>query len=687
MSSNAIAMPHLGGELADLGLQLRRASVDEALSTLTLARIEVLHRDRALPLAKLVGKSADIVIPYDSGKRYFRGICVSAEYLGIHRGFGRYLLEVRPRLWLLTRARDCRVFQDKSTPDLIADILGNFGLSPHIDKRLTQTHDPRDFCLQYRETDFAFLSRLMEEDGIYYFFNHDADTEKMVLADATSAHKTVPGKAVVEFLDGLNTGSGDKDHIFALAAEEQVTTGKVSLDDYNFETPALDLLSRSIMARGTHAFADYEAYDTPGHFRKPPAGATRAKVQMEAIALRHQTWRASGNLRWLGVGHTFGIKGHPHTQGETDFMVTAAVHYIQTDPLDEGPADGSAVAMPADHKTAYRCDFRFIPAKTQFRAPQITPWPEIPGVQTAMVVGPKGEEIHTDKYGRVRIQFHWDRVGKTDEKSSVFVRTMMPWTGKSWGMIAIPRIGQEVVVQFEEGNPDRPIIVGMLYNADNMPPWALPANMTQSGIKTNSSKSGGGFNELMMEDRKGSELVRFQAEKDYVQTVKNDATITVGVDKKDKGDMSLTVHRNLTETLDTGDHAFTVKDGKQDIKIKKDKTEQVEGKSTLTVTGNLTETVEQGNVTHMVKMGNESVVLDMGNFSLETKLGAVAITAMQSITLKVGENSVVINQMGVTVTGLMVTVEGKAMLEAKSPLTQVKGDAMLTLKGGLTMIN
>ncbi|MDO9526364.1 MAG: type VI secretion system tip protein TssI/VgrG [Gemmobacter sp.] len=685
--SDADKTPSLGGELADLGLQLRCAIVEEALSTLTLTRIEVLHRDRALPLAKLVGRSADILLPHDSGIRKFLGVCVSAEYLGIYRGHGRYLLEVRPRLWFLTRARDCRVYQDKTTPDVVQDILGTYGFSAHLEKRLSQTFEARDYCLQYRETDFAFLSRLMEEEGIYYFFDHVGDTEKLVLADAVSAHKTVAGKAVIEFVEGLNVAGSEKDHIYDIAAIEQVTTGKVSLDDYNFETPGQDLISARAMERGTHNFAKYEAYDYPGHYRKSALGETRARVQMEAEALRYQTWRAAGNMRWLGTGNTFGVTGHPHTQDETQFMVTAATHYIQTDPQEADPGDGKGLRMPDGDHEAYHCMFRFIPAKTQYRAELSTPWPEIAGVQTAVVVGPKGEEIHTDKYGRVRIQFHWGRLGKLNEKSSVFVRTMMPWTGKSWGMVAIPRIGQEVVVQFEEGNPDRPIIVGMLYNADNMPPWKLPDNMTQSGVKTNSSKGGGGYNELMLEDKKGAELVRFQAEKDYVQTVKNDATITVGLEKKDKGDMSLTVHRHLTETLKTGDHTFMVEDGNQTIGIKKNKTEKIEGNAALTVTGNVTETVEKGNVSHTVAKGNEDLLLKMGDFSLETKLGSVKITAMKDITLTVGKNSIVINQMGVTVTGMMVTVEAKAMLEAKSPMTQVKGDGMLILKGGLTMIN
>jgi type VI secretion system secreted protein VgrG len=275
---------------------------------------------------------------------------------------------------------------------------------------------------------------------------------------------------------------------------------------------------------------------------------------------------------------------------------------------------------------------------------------------------------------------------------------MMPWTGKNWGMIALPRIGQEVVVQFEEGDPDRPVIVGMLYNADTMPPYTLPGEMTKSGVVTRSSKEGsaGTFHELMFDDKKGAELVRFQSERDYRQIVKNNADVTVGLEHKDKGDMTFTVHRHLTETVKTGDHTFAVETGSQIINIKTDKTETIKGKSTLTVTGNVSETIEQGNrteeikkgnVTRTISMGNESTTLKLGNYTLETSVGKIGMKAMQEIMLEVGGSSIKIDQMGVTIKGMMVKIEGTIMLEAKGLMTTVKGDAMLTLKGGLTMIN
>jgi type VI secretion system secreted protein VgrG len=331
-----------------------------------------------------------------------------------------------------------------------------------------------------------------------------------------------------------------------------------------------------------------------------------------------------------------------------------------------------------------------------FRGFLTTPRPQMTGVQTAVVTGASGDEIAVDKYGRIKVQFHWDRDGKRDDKTTCWVRTMMPWTGKNWGMVALPRVGQEVVIQFEEGDPDRPLCVGMLYKADTMPPYELPANATRTGIKTNSSKGGGGYNELMLEDKKGDELVRLMAEKDYVQNTQNQAHIRVGYDHKkdvlkaeaqDDRSMKLEVENHLDELVEKGDHSFEVKAGKQTLKVKKNKTETVQGRSTLTVTSDKTTTVKMGNVKETVKKGNKETSVDLGNINVKAGLGKIDMEAMQSITLKVGGNSVKIDQTGVTITGIMVKVEGKAMLEAKAPMTQVKGDAMLILKGGLTLIN
>jgi type VI secretion system secreted protein VgrG len=358
----------------------------------------------------------------------------------------------------------------------------------------------------------------------------------------------------------------------------------------------------------------------------------------------------------------------------------------------------STLPVDEDNSDTYRIVFDVIPKSARYRAPQITPWPRSMGLQTAVVTGKSGEEIYTDEYGRIKVQFHWDRLGKADEKTTCWVRCVMPWTGKNWGMISIPRVGQEVVIQFEEGDPDRPICTGMLYNADNKPPYALDANKTQTGIKSRSTKEGAAsnFNEFLFEDKKDAEFVRLQSEKDYTEIIKNNATITIGLEKKDDGDLTQTIHRNKTETLKTGDHVFKVEKGNQEIFVKTDHKETIEGKSEQTITGNhtqtvktgnYTQTIKTGNVTREVKTGNEKHTIKTGNYTLDTSLGKVTVTAMQEIMLKVGGNSIKIDQSGITIKGIMVNIQGTATADIKSPLTTVKADAVLTLSGGVTMIN
>lgn len=702
----------LSGDAVMADLLVRAARIDDGLSQLALTTIDFLAKDLKLDLATILGKQMNLeLLAADDALRKFMGVCVSVEYLGAYEGYGLYQAEVRPFAWFLTRNRDNKVFQGKTTPEIIQAVLGERGFSSRLKLRLSGTYAARDYCIQYRESDFDFLSRLMEEEGIYYYFTPEGATELMVLTDSIGGHDPC-SPAMIEFRHDEPGKRGGLDHFYQWSAATLATTGKVTLRDYDFEAPSPAPQGTKEIRKGTQKAAELEHYDYQGHFRKAGPGGDVSRVRIEAEAVRHKTWTGSCNVRTLATGQTFKLKDHVRADRDgTEYLVTGSTALLQ-EAEDQVPVRITQLPPTAlDHasveKDICRMMVRAVPKDEQFRAPQITPWPQIAGVQTALVVGPAGEEIHTDAYGRVRVQFHWDRVGEKNDKSSVWVRTMQPWTGKGWGMIAIPRVGQEVVVQFEDGNPDRPLVVGMLYNKDTMPPYALPANMTQSGVRTRSTKQAAetNFNELMFEDKKGAELVRLQSERDYVEIIKNDATITVGLETKDKGDMALTVHRNLSETVKTGNHTFRVETGNQDIFIKTDKTEKIEGKSDLTVKGNVTETVEEGNVTRTVKTGNVTETVETGNVTREVKVGNVtervtagnikvevtagkiAMTAGQEITLTVGASSIKIDNSGVTIKGPMIQMEGTAMVKAKAPLVMVNADASLILKGGVTMIN
>ena len=679
----------LGGDLLPVALRLT-----EGLSQVYTLDLEAVSGDRTLDLGQLLGQPVTVTLNReDSAGRQYSGVVVSAEALGAERGYGLYRMEIRPFLWFLTRHEDCRIFQDKTVLEIIRQVLADLGYGARLDDRTTDTYPVRTLCVQYRETDLDFLNRLMEEEGIYYFFDHGASGEKMVLADSSNAHKPLQGGDTLAFRD--LTTRAQKDFVQAFDEIGRAVSGKVTLRDFDFENPGSNLTTLKALPQGSHTDKDIEVYDYPGHYSKTDAGDRYSRIRMEALAAPHKTWAGQANIGQMTCGGRFCLDRHDRAAASDMFVLSEVEQvYVVSEAFD--PTHGSALAgqrriagTGAGSEDQLQVSFRAIPAAIPYRSPRRTRWPRIPGVQTAIVTGPAGEEIHTDKYGRVRLQFHWDRLGRKDETATAWVRCMTPWAGKTWGMIHVPRIGQEVVVQFEEGDPDRPLVVGMLYNADNMPPWALDANKTQAGIKTNSTKGGGGFNELMFEDRKGAELVRLQAEKDFRQIVKNNATITVGAEKKDDGNMTLTVQNNLTETVVAGDHTFTVSKGNQIMEVTEgDQFETVKGDVVLTVQkGGLFRQVDEGDMKTEIMKGTEHHLIRQGNYQLKTDLGSILMEAMNTIELKVGQNSITINQSGITIKGIMVKIEGTAMLEAKAPMSTVKGDGLLILKGGLTMIN
>ncbi len=688
--------PYKGSDDKD-DLVLRRAIVTEELGTLTEIQVEFMSEKTTIELDKLLGKVMTIHLAAEDGaKRKFTGTIVRVERLALRDGLVQFLAELRPWFWLLTQRTNSRIFQDMSVVEIFEKIFKEDHNISDYKKSLTNTHPKREYCVQYRETDFDFISRLMQEEGIYYYFDcSDADgkNEKLVLCDSPSAHTPITGEPKVEFRGGDDYEQRLGDFITEWAASESIRSGVVSLGDFDFEKPSASLDARS--KTGTkpgHSFKeDLELYDTPGHYKETGLGNTRAKVRMTAQDALFSRRRARASVRSLETGRKFTLKDHPDKEQNGEYLITSAKYFLQTTEgygfeKKDKDLDTGALEFPEDNSEMFMVEFEAQPAKTEFKSLCTIPWPEISGLHTAIVTGKSGEEIWTDKYGRIKVQFHWDREGKKDEKTTCWVRVVTPWSGKNWGMVHIPRIGQEVVIQFEEGDPDRPICTGMLYNAETMPPYKLPDNQTQSGIKTRSTKGGATntFNELMFEDKKDAELVRFQAQKDHEKLVKNKSTITIGYDELDTGGnggdgcLSQVVKQNVDETIKKGDHTFTIETGSQTIGIKTDQTETIEGKSTRTVTGNVAETV---------KTGNKTTTVNTGNIQVDAKSGKITMTAMQSIELKVGGSSIKLDPTSITIKSTMIKVQANAKLDAKSPMTTVNGDAMLTLKGGLTMIN
>ncbi|MEP4196394.1 MAG: type VI secretion system tip protein TssI/VgrG [Aliishimia sp.] len=710
------------GTYSSTPVMLKNAKITEGFSKLTETQVEFFSTKKNLDLQDFLGSTITLVQMLENGERFFTGTCVSVEYLGLYQDSDHYVAELRPWLWFLTRKQDSRIFQAKTVVEIITEILSDdYGFSADLTKNLSQTYKAREYCVQYRETDYDFICRLMEEEGIYFYFVQEEKTLKMVLADSISAHKPTPDGPLLDFhFPEHNDYRKKDDHIFDWTEGTRARSGKLTLLDYNFEKSTGELKSVKNIAKGSYDKKDREIYDYPGHLRTKGTEDSFARVRMEAEAVQHLLSRGECNIRSVGVGQTFKMQDHPRVKKSEEHLIVRATHYLQVDndyvnQQTNKPILSSALDEEESDDT-YRCVFEVIPKSEPFRAPLITPWPGIPGMQTAVVTGPSGDEIYTDKYGRIKVQFFWDRKGKKDEKTTCWVRCVMPWTGKNWGMISVPRIGQEVAIQFEEGDPDKPICTGMLYNDQTMPPYALPANMTQTGIVTRSTKGGGTdtFNELIFEDKISAEFVRLQSERDYKETIKNNAEITIGLEHQDDGDLTQTIHRHKTETLKTGDHTFTVETGNQSVFIKTNHTEKIEGTADQTITGDTSQTILKGGLTRTVKAGDEAHVVATGSYSqtietgdvtrevssgnedhcvasgdytIDVTGGTLAITAGTEISLTVGGNSIVIDMSGITISGTMITVTGDATVDVGSPMTTVSADGVLTLEGATTMIN
>ena len=470
-----------------------------------------------LPLKLMVGKDLTVDIELENGsKRYISGLVTAARVVG-HQGRGVvYELRLEPWLELATRTSDYKIFQNKSVIEIIDEVLSEYPFE--MEKRLTETYPKRNFQVQYGETDYDFLQRLMQEFGIYYFFEHSAGSHKLVLVDAIGSHQPCPGAASVSFhQQGLKL---DEEFIHTIAAKESLRTGKWVLDDFDFQNPKAKLTSTVAKPRET-GHPDYEHYEWPGDYFEKDEGEFLTKVRMEAQKSLGSRVYGSGNIRTLVTGCTFNLENCPTVEANQEYLVVESVLVIE----DMGEYSGQGQHF------GYNTSFELLPTSEVFRPQRTIKKPHTHGPQSAIVTGPKDEEIWTDKYGRVKVHFLWDRYGKMDENSSCWVRVTQPWAGKGFGGMQIPRIGQEVIVDFKNGDPDLPIITGRVYNAETMPAWDLPDNKTQSGMFSHSI--GGGpdnANALRFEDKPGHEELWLHAEKDQRIEVNNNETHWVGND-------------------------------------------------------------------------------------------------------------------------------------------------------------
>ncbi|MGB5600568.1 MAG: type VI secretion system tip protein VgrG, partial [Thiothrix litoralis] len=486
-------------------LVLRSVVVREELARLPSMQAELLSLKEDIPFEDLLGTNATISLKLSDGTRFFNGYITSIAQTGNQGSFAVYEAIIHPWLWFLTRTTDCRIFQNQTVPDIIKAVFRDLGYTDFKEK-LSNTYSVWDYCVQYRETDFNFISRLLEQEGIYYYFTQEDGRHELILADGYSSHQPITAPSSIPFYPPDEAVVRKEASCTHWHVAKQVLPGKYMLNDFDFKRPRASLRSSHAIPR-SHAIADYEVYDYPGEYTQIDAGNSYARTRIEELHTGYEQASGQSDVRTLLAGGLFTLAEHPRDDQNREYLLTAVTHTLHSD-VFEGQTTTSGQHLYSNHFTG-------IDSKTPFRPARITPKPHIRGPQTAIVVGPAGEEIYTDEHGRVKLQFHWDRYGKSDENSSCWVRVSQVWAGKNWGAMHIPRIGQEVIVEFLEGDPDHPIITGRVYNGEQIPPYGLPANKTQSGIKSRSSQGGSGanFNEIRMEDKKGAEQLYIHAEK------------------------------------------------------------------------------------------------------------------------------------------------------------------------------
>jgi len=649
--------------LGEDALFLESFEGDERVSGLFRFELGLLTEDPSFSMDSLLNQPVVVSITlHDDSDRNFHGIINHIEEVETRsEGATLYRATMVPWTWLLTLFTDCRIFQNMAVPDIVQKVFKDRGFTDYT-SRTTGTYPTREYCVQYRETDFNFISRLLEDEGIFYFFEHDNDKHTLVLADQPTASVACPGQSTLAY-DTVPGLWHDEDVLLSLRRAKYIRVGKVTENDYDFTKP-----KTSLDANLDASPRPGEFYEYPGNYTTKDDGSRYARVRLEEQEVKLLTVSAETNCRALCPGYQFTLTGYWKEDANQAYSILAVHHKA---------ASNSYISHERQQAFDYRNTIEVIPQSTPYHPPRTSRRPFIQGAQTAVVVGKSGEEIWVDQYGRVKVQFFWDRAGNMDENSSCWIRVAQIWAGKGWGAIFTPRIGQEVIVDFLEGDPDRPIITGRVYNADQTVPYPLPDEQTKSTIKSMSSQGGGGFNEIRLEDKAGSEQVFIFGQKDQDIRIQNDVREWVGEDR------NLYVTRDRKDQIGRDDHGDIARDHIE--KIGRDHHLTVSGKEAISITGSHSLTV-QGDVIEAFQ-GNQTTQVTQ---NLYIKGMQVVIEALTGMTLVVGGNFITIDATGVTIFGTMVNINsGGSPLNgspgnAVSPLSPTDPDVAATASAGQT---
>jgi type VI secretion system secreted protein VgrG len=701
-------------------LMFERMTGGEKLGRLFEFDIDVLSKNDRLPMVQILGKSVSVGLARAlPGQRWWNGIVARIERAGKDGEFYRYRMKVVPLMWVMTRASNCKIYQHTTVPDLILSIFSSYGITAHT--RWAYDKYPKwDYLVQYNETDFNFVNRVMEQEGLYYYFTHEKGTHNLVIADGLTIPEAVTGYEGIhlEISETLGLNPNHDECIDSWGNTLQIEPGTFSSKEFDYNEPGRVIFSEKKApnphGHSPHTHAETEHFEYPGFYIKKSDIDDYTERRLEADQLDFQQVQGTGNSPGITPGFRFALLGDPAPpEGDNPgYLVTEARYSLSSNQHASGGGDNGP---------AFSCSFSGIDSKRHYRSPLVTPKPTVGGPQTAIVVGPAGKEIWTDDLGRVRVKFHWDRSPGKNENSSLPVRVAHVWAGGGWGGVHIPRIGQEVVVDFLEGDPDRPIVTGCVYNGSNKPPFIE----TKSGIRSHTTPGGGpsNFNELMFEDDKGHEQVHLQAEKDLEILVKNDEHREVKHDrKKEVGndettkitgnraetvikDETITINGKRVETVGTdqtptseivtingtrthkitkdestevnGDQTIDVTTGNRKLHVKQVDTTSVDADQTITVGGARTLTVKKDDTNNIT--GGQTVNVTGDQIVYVKK--KISIKADEEIKLETGSASILMKKDGtITIKGKDITIEGTGKMQIKGAPITIDG------KGG-TKIN
>jgi type VI secretion system secreted protein VgrG len=659
--SRAANEPHFLFKISETKLRVMDFTAREEISAPYEVDLSLASTDE-IKFDDVIGKEALLTIVRDEADRYFNGIINEFTQSGAMGRFYLYQAKMVPSLWLLSLKQNCRIFQNKSVEDIVKEILEDGGIeSDRYVFRLQRTCKPKEYCVQYRETDLSFISRLLEEEGIFYFLEHSKDTHVVVFGDGAVNYQPIEGKQNKKKQTEVPFHPPDEmvaeeEAVSVFVLSRQIRSGKITVRDFNFKKPSLDLTAEE----KADSFESLEVYDYPGEYFESDEGKNLAKIRLEeAMTFKDQ---AEGRSVCAGFtsGYTFKLTDHDRDDLNQEYFFVEVTHEgAQRQVLEEQAGGGGST---------YSNNFVAIPSSVTFRPERNTPKPVVEGVQTAIVVGPSGEEIYTDEFARVKVKFHWDRVEGTDENSSCWIRVSQLWAGVNWGAMFIPRIGQEVIIDFIEGDPDRPIITGRVYNKTNIPPYTLPDQKTKSAIKTNSSIGGDGFNEIRFEDKKGEEELFIHGQKNLEIRVTNDRRETIGHDR------NLVVENDKKETVKNDRNEIVSKNHKEEIGGNRNL--KVVGKQVVAIDDSLSVTVG-ANVNEVFKADHSEKVT--GQFTAQA--ADIVLEATSNITFKVGGSFIAISS-----SGIKISSSGQIVIDAKAS-AELTSAGNVTIKGTMVMIN